>query len=136
MADSTPKIMQLNDEELGWLNQRLEAALESGLMMSADDLADSFDESRERYLQLPEHERGDATHLVNVYAVAFGEYLSKEFDMQWCIIERDGHGTLGLYSEAKDVVLFPIATVAKRWDDDARRPMIDLIQQTRASLAG
>lgn len=135
MADPTPQIMQLSEEEQAWLLERRTAALESGLLISDEQLAESFDNSRDQYLEAPADVRGDATHLVNIYAVAFGEYLSKEFDLQWCIIENEGSADLGLYSPNKEMVLMPIATVTKRWNDAARRPMIDLIQQTRASLA-
>lgn len=135
MVDSTPQIMQLSEEEQTWLVERRAAALEAGLLPEPEDLAEAFDDSRDQYLDTPANERGDATHLVSIYAVAFGEHLAREFDLQWCIIERDGADNLGLYSEQKDLVLMPMATVAKRWNDAARRPMLDLIEQTRESLA-
>jgi hypothetical protein len=131
---SSPTVMALSEDEAQWLTARLFTADESGLLASADALAESFDASRDDWHALPAHERGDAAMLVNIYSVAFGEQISREFDLQWCVVERGDDAEIGLYGEAAELMFYPLATVKRRWEDPAMRPMLDLIEQTRASL--
>lgn len=131
-----PRMMALSDEEQQWLEARLTLADEAGLLGSVEALAESFDTSRDDYLAQPEHARDDAAKLVNTYSVAFGQHLSEEFDLQWCIVERDEVAEMGLYGEVGNIVLYPMKTVERRWDDPALRPFIDLVEQTRISVRG
>lgn len=131
---SSPKVMALSEDEAQWLATRLFTAQESGLLSSTQALAESFDASRDDWHALPAHERGDASMLVNIYSVAFGEQICREFDLQWCVVERGADAEIGLYGEAQELMLYPLATVRRRWEDPAMRPMMDLVEQTRASL--
>ena len=134
VADS-PQISPLSDEEQEWLTQRLTSAQEAGLLADPQALADSFDASREEFLARPEHERGDAAKLVNIYSVAFGEHFSRAYGLQWCVLESGGTAEIGLVDATTGTVLIPLATVSRRWEDADQRPMADLITQTQASLA-
>lgn len=131
-----PKVMALSEDEAQWLAVRLQAAGESGLLASGEALAEAFDASRDGYFAAPAHERGDASLLVGLYAVAFGELISLEFDLQWCIVERGDAAGIALYGERSGLLLYPLATVQRRWEDPAVRSLLDLIEQTRDSLAG
>lgn len=135
-SPDAPKVMALSAEEAEWVSMRLQAAGESGLLVSPEALADAFDASRDDYFAVPAHERGDASMLVSIYSVAFGELISLEFDLQWCVVERGDSAEIALYGDTRGLVLYPLATVRRRWQDPARRPMLDLIEQTRSSVAG
>ena len=93
---SSPKVMALSEDEAQWLATRLFTAQESGLLSSTQALAESFDASRDDWHALPAHERGDASMLVNIHSVAFGEQICREFDLQWCVVERGDDAEIGL----------------------------------------
>lgn len=131
---SSPKVMALSEDEAQWLTTRLFTAQDSGLLSSAQALAESFDVSRDDWRALPAHERGDASMLLTIYSVAFGERICREFDLQWCVVERGADAEIALYDEDQELLLYPLATVRRRWEDPAMRPMMDLIEQTRDSL--
>lgn len=131
---SSPKVMALSEDEAQWLTTRLFTAQDSGLLSSAQALAESFDASRDDWRALPAHERGDASMLLTIYSVAFGERICREFDLQWCVVERGADAEIALYDEDQELLLYPLATVRRRWEDPAMRPMMDLIEQTRDSL--
>lgn len=132
---SSPKVMALSEDEAQWLTTRLFTAQDSGLLSSAQALAESFDASRDDWRALPAHERGDSSMLLTIYSVAFGERICREFDLQWCVVERGADAEIALYDEDQELLLYPLATVRRRWEDPAMRPMMDLIEQTRDSLA-
>ncbi|MDO5455134.1 MAG: DUF3806 domain-containing protein [Corynebacterium sp.] len=131
---SSPKVMALSEDEAQWLTTRLFTAQDSGLLSSAQALAESFDASRDDWRALPAHERGDSSMLLTIYSVAFGERICREFDLQWCVVERGADAEIALYDEDQELLLYPLATVRRRWEDPAMRPMMDLIEQTRDSL--
>ncbi|WP_394284247.1 DUF3806 domain-containing protein [Corynebacterium sp.] len=131
---SSPKVMALSEDEAQWLTTRLFTAQDSGLLSSAQALAESFDASRDDWRALPDHERGDSSMLLTIYSVAFGERICREFDLQWCVVERGADAEIALYDEDQELLLYPLATVRRRWEDPAMRPMMDLIEQTRDSL--
>ena len=126
--------MALSEDEAQWLTTRLFTAQDSGLLSSAQALAESFDASRDDWRALPAHERGDSSMLLTIYSVAFGERICREFDLQWCVVERGADAEIALYDEDQELLLYPLATVRRRWEDPAMRPMMDLIEQTRDSL--
>lgn len=129
----SPRILALTDEEQEWLTSRLQAAEESGLLSDVP-LVESFDASRDEWHALPAAERGSPGMIVNIYGAAFGQLMSQEFDLQWCAVERDGAGQLGLYGATGSIVFFPLETVAQRWEDPAHRSLADLFSQVRESL--
>ena len=131
---SSLKVMALSEDEAQWLTTRLFTAQDSGLLSSAQALAESFDASRDDWRALPDHERGDSSMLLTIYSVAFGERICREFDLQWCVVERGADAEIALYDEDQELLLYPLATVRRRWEDPAMRPMMDLIEQTRDSL--
>lgn len=131
---SSPKVMALSEDEAQWLTTRLFTAQDSGLLSSGQALAESFDASRDDWRALPAHERGDSSMLLTIYSVAFGERICREFDLQWCVVERGADAEIALYDEDQELLLYPLATVRRRWEDPAMRPMMDLIEQTRDSL--
>ena len=134
MSSDAPQITPLTDDEQSWLTERLATAQEAGLLADPQLLADSFDTSRDDFRARPEHERGDASMLVNIYSVAFGEHFSRVYGLQWCIVTTGEGAEIGLFDPASESVLLPLATVAGCWADPGMRPMADLIAQTQASL--
>lgn len=129
-----PRVMALSEEEAAWLSTRLQAAADSGLLSAAETLAADFDARRDEYFARPAHARGDARPLSDLYAVAFGEMLAREYDLQWCVVERGADAEIALHSAAAGLLLYPLGTVRRRWADPAVRPFLDLIEQTRHSL--
>ncbi|AGF71322.1 DUF3806 domain-containing protein [Corynebacterium halotolerans] len=129
-----PRILALADDEREWLAARLTAAAKAGLLADQEALIDSFDGSRDDWHARPLGERGSAAMLVNIYGAAFGQLLSEEFDLEWCVVEREGTDQIGLYGAAGRLVFFPLQTVAQRWEDPAQRSLADLLAQARESL--
>ncbi len=144
MSTDEPKIAPLSDDEQAWLTERLTAARQAGLLADPQALADSFDTSRDDFHTKSAHERGDASVLVNIYSVAFGEHFSRAYGLQWCIVSASfagsasstGQDEIGLLHPESGMVLLPLATVAARWQDPGMRPMADLIAQTQQALEG
>lgn len=136
MSSQAPQIkpLTLSDDQQSWLTERLSIAGESGLLSDPQMLADSFDTSRRDYHARPADDRGDASMLVNVYSVAFGEHFSRAYGLQWCLVPSEGRDEIGLFDRSTGSVLLPLATVSGRWEDPRKLPMAELIAQTQAAL--
>lgn len=80
--------------------------------LSIEQLQDFYDS----WIETGEPQVEDPNIMINAAGVALGQLLSESLQIDWCIYE-DQYGTdLALHTPANDVTLFPLSSVAKRFE--------------------
>lgn len=101
----------------GWLGDAQAAGVD---IDDLESIGRTYDDYVDEVLLIPADDRPDPTPRLTMIAMAMGEYLHRNSDLQWRVVE-DGQGTDLALSSADDLgVLYPIDPVAQAWSQRQR----------------
>lgn len=129
-----PQVVELTSAEDEWLGNHLATGETKGYLDSIDRLSEAFEQAREEWSAQPRHSRPEPGKLIHPYAVAFGQLLAMDHDMDWAGLKKLDTIEIVLWSAETEVTLLPISMVEKRWHDADMRSLRDLYDQSVASL--
>lgn len=129
-----PQVVELTSAEDEWLGNHLATAETRGYLDSIDTLSDAFETAREEWSAQPRHSRPEPGKIIHTYAVAFGQHLAMDQDMDWAGLKKLDTIEIVLWAAESEVTLLPISMVEKRWHDSDMRSLRDLYDQSVASL--
>ncbi|MGD7002184.1 DUF3806 domain-containing protein [Corynebacterium halotolerans] len=129
-----PQVVALSSAEDAWLENLMATAEAKGYLDSIDTLSDAFEEAREEWSSQPQHSRPEPGKIIHLYAVAFGQQLAMDHDLDWAGLRKSDTIEIVLWDPEGEVTLLPISMVEKRWHDPAVRSLRDLYDQSVASL--
>lgn len=134
-AGTGPELVELSPVEEEWLGGLLEAAEAKGLLAGIGALDGAFEAEREDWAAQPAHRRPEPGQLIRLYAVAFGQLLAMEHELDWVGLRKSTTVEIVLWGGPGENTLLPLSMVEKRWHDPAVRSLQDLYRQTVAGLA-
>jgi hypothetical protein len=123
----------LNAAEVVWVAQHREivADLCSG-SVDAQAVSDLFDRVQAIWLQA--EDRADPSSLVNAFGIALGDLVAERVPgIAWGRAQDDEHPELVLAHPVQDLVIFPLASVAKNW---GHAPAGWLAEQVHETVGG
>ncbi|QGU08577.1 hypothetical protein COCCU_13390 [Corynebacterium occultum] len=129
-----PQLVELSSVEEEWLGGLLATAESRGLLKGIDTLGEAFEAEREDWAAQPAHRRPEPGRIIRLYAVAFGQLLAMEHDLDWVGLKKSTAVEIVLWGGPGENTLLPISMVEKRWHDPAVRSLEDLYRQTAAGL--
>lgn len=129
-----PQIVELSSAEDEWLGNLLATADAKGYLANINALSEAFEAEREDWSAQSQHSRPEPGKIIHPYAVAFGQLLAMEHDLDWVGLRKNTTIEIVLWDPAAETTLLPISMVEKRWHDPGVRSLQDLYEQTAAGL--
>lgn len=130
-----PQYSELSEAENAWLIELVARAESVGA--SSDDprsIGALFDDALsavEQGQQPPDI----GNDVVTVVAAALGEHLRRACGMEWRIVIDELGSDLCLYKPESSYTLFPMSSVAKRWEAGERGWIVSFCDWARARVA-
>lgn len=132
--DTGPQVVELTSAEDEWLGTLMGTAEAKGYLDDMGKLSQAFEEERDEWSAQPQHTRPEPGKIINLYAVAFGQQLSMDHDLDWAGLRKSDTVEIVLWDPRGKVTLMPISMVEKRWHDPDMRSLQDLYDQSVESL--
>lgn len=121
--------LELNDHEKDWLSKNLSAV--KGITQSTLGKDDpdwlqpgKLDQAYAAWYATHDLETEDPNPLINAFGMAFGEYLVREHQLNWVIVQEKDRAELAVHGESGEILLFPPNLVAKRYE----KGMVDFLE--------
>ena len=110
------KIEYPNQAELGWIEDNLRKAREFvGKEKDENIELKELDDAFAKWLDTNDPENEDPNPFINVFGIAFGQYLVDQLGLKWMVVtDRDGT-EMAVYGQPGDILVFPTNFVAKRY---------------------
>ena len=113
--------LELNAHEKDWLAKNLSAV--KGITQSTLGKDDpdwlqpgKLDQAYAAWYATHDRETEDPNPLINAFGMAFGEYLVREHQLSWVIVQEKDRAELAVHGEIGEILLFPPHLVAKRYE--------------------
>lgn len=117
----------------GWLGDAQAAGVDVDDLQS---IGKAYDDYVDEVLLTPAADRVDPTPKLTMIAMALGEYLQRNSDLQWRVVE-DGQGADLALSSPDDLgVLYPIDPVAEAWSQRQRGWLPVFARELLKNIAG
>lgn len=116
VTDAPQEFSELNADERSWLDSLVAELASENVGIAPEELAAYFDEQWQSWTATAVEDRADPNPIVNRIGAGLGEYLAAEMGLRWMVITDDFGSDLVVRREASNLVLFPMSSVAKRWE--------------------
>lgn len=131
-----PQYSALTDAERAWLMELTARAQSMGASSDSPEsiglLFDSALAAVEQGHQPPEI----GNDVVTVVAAAMGEYLRAKCGLEWRIVTDELGSDLCLYDAVSSYTLFPMSSVAKRWESHEKEWVVAFCEWARVKVSG
>jgi hypothetical protein len=128
------KITLPNEAEKQWIADHVARARALAAKYGGDESFRALDVVWSAFTESIREKNGDPNPVINLVGLAFGQRFVDELGFRWVVV-TDEHGTeIAVHRTDNDVVIFPTATVAKRWASGEVAFVEQLFERMRADL--
>ena len=117
---------ELNDAERAFVDDQLGTLAEMQVdIHNSSSIAAAYDRLHADWAAVPEADRANPKHQINLIGIALGENLVQSTAMEWGIASDVFGVEIAVRDEKTDWQTFPVNSVAKRWFDDEEGSFVD-----------